>query len=343
MSLDGDWAQTEGFVPAWATRQRRRERQDWTPAERKTLGELWVQKKPQLNAEQIGEIIGGRTAQQVYAKVYQMGLPRRRAGGKKSMRDKAECFDQVRSSRQHGGSQRRFQGATGTDGPKIVLQDHHPAIRKATTFFPSSVIPAGQLPRLLKSGVNSRKIGKRLEKGKWKGQQIYTLTLEERDTCPRSCKEFNTCYGNNMPFAQRIHDDGTLQRRLWGELAALAAEFPAGFIVRLHVLGDFKSVEYVDFWRQCMKDFPMLNVFGFTARIPPDPIGTAVAKLTEDFYDRFRMRFSAGGHKTDCSEVVDGPEDVNFVRCPAETDPRRSCASCGLCMQSNVSISFVRH
>jgi hypothetical protein len=137
------------------------------------------------------------------------------------------------------------------------------------------VIPAAKLPRLLKSGMNSRKIGKIVAKGPWKGFPIFTLTLEERATCPRSCQQWANCYGNNMHFAQRISDDGTLTRRLWGELAALGAENPEGFLVRLHVLGDFYSEEYVAFWRAALEEFPQLRIFGFTARIPPDPIGVA--------------------------------------------------------------------
>jgi hypothetical protein len=341
--MNDHWSGCDTVVPHYAARSRRKARVDWSPSDRKMLADLWTQKKPKLTAEQIGEIIGGRTAVQVYAKVAQMGLPGRNKG-QRSMRDKSEAFDFVaeRSGRKHGGTQRRFQGANST-GPRIVITDHHPAIRKGTTFFPSTVIPAAGEVRMLKSGDNSRKIGAVLEKGRWKGQHIYTLTLEERDTCPPSCLEYKTCYGNNMPFARRIHDDGTLMKRLWAELAVLSIDNPTGFIVRLHVLGDFFSVEYVDFWRQALEDFPKLNIFGFTARQAPDPIGIALLELTAAQYERFRMRFSAGGHKTDCSEVVDAAEDVNFVRCPAETDPKRCCASCGLCMQSNVSISFVRH
>jgi hypothetical protein len=298
------------------------------------LKELWFVKPP-IPAEELAEKLQTSRAN-VYSWANQLKLPRRIPRGE-------HWKEKKRPERKHGGTQRRFAGVENSAGPKIVLTDHHPAVRKATTFFPSTVIPASSEVRMLKSGHNSRKIGAVLEKGAWKGQPIYTLTLEERDTCPRSCKEFATCYGNNMHFARRIHDDGTLTKRLWGELGALSAEHPGGFIVRLHVLGDFYSLEYVEFWRQALRDFPKLNIFGFTARIPPDPIGVSLVELTATFYDRFRMRFSGAGHKTDCSEVVDKPEDANFVRCPAETDPERCCASCGLCMQSNVSISFVRH
>ena len=144
-------------------------------------------------------------------------------------------------------------------------------------------------------------------------------------------------------MAQRIADDGTLVRRLWGELAALNAEYPHGFVVRLHVLGDFYSVEYVRAWRQYLSDFPALRVFGFTARRPADPIGAELIYLVRDEEDRFMLRFSGADLETHASEVVDRPENARGILCPAESDPDRSCATCGLCMQTNRTISFVRH
>ncbi|MES2903229.1 MAG: hypothetical protein V4696_03505 [Pseudomonadota bacterium] len=228
-------------------------------------------------------------------------------------------------------------------GPKIVLESHHPASRKATTFFPSTVKPAATVERILKSGHNSRKIGDKVGKGKWRGIPIFTLTLEERDTCPRSCLEWTTCYGNNMPFAHRIHDDGTLTKRIWAELAALNAAHPAGFLVRLHVLGDFYSIAYVEFWRLALVEFRALRIFGFTARKASEPIGMAILRTLVEHQDRFWMRFSGGGYETHCSEVVERPEDVSGVRCPAETDAARCCATCALCWTSDRTISFVRH
>lgn len=239
--------------------------------------------------------------------------------------------------------QRRFTGVVST-GPKIRLPDHHPASRKGTTVFPGQVKPAAMMVRLLKSGEHSRKLGATVTKGQWKGFPIYSLTLEERDTCPRTCAEWATCYGNNMNWATRILDDGTLTRRLWGELASLNAEHPEGFVVRLHVLGDFYSVEYVDFWRQALADFPALNVFGFTARYAPDPIGIALMQLVGTEIGRFAVRFSGqmqlGGM---ASEVVDTSDQASGVVCPAESDPDRCCANCALCFNSHNSISFLRH
>lgn len=239
--------------------------------------------------------------------------------------------------------QRRFVGLESENGHRIDLKPWHPALRKGSTLFGKSVKPAAQVVTILKSGENSRKLGSLATKGRWKGMPIFGLTLEERDTCPRTCREWATCYGNSMHWAERILDDGTLTRRLWGELASLNARHPAGFIVRLHILGDFYSPGYVAFWRQAIDDFPALRIFGFTARQADDPIGAEVAQLLADQPDRFRIRFSGAAGDRDAAEVVDSPEQATGILCPAQRDPARCCATCGLCWQTNRTISFVRH
>jgi hypothetical protein len=54
-------------------------------------------------------------------------------------------------------------------------------------MFPSRVFDPDEVQRVLKDGHQSRKIGKFVTKGKMRGFPIFTLTLEERATCPRSC------------------------------------------------------------------------------------------------------------------------------------------------------------
>lgn len=241
--------------------------------------------------------------------------------------------------------QRRFEGKVHDgEGARIVLAAHHPASRDGATLFGNSIVPAAQEITILKQGKDSRKLGDIVEKGRWKGQKIFCLTLEERHTCPRACLEWATCYGNGMPFAHRIMDDGTLLRRLWGELAALNARHTRGFVVRLHVLGDFYSVEYVEFWRQALIDFPALNVFGFSARWDyAQSLDKALLELVVDQGERFMIRFSGADIDTFGSQVVDAPEEARGILCPAQSDEKRSCASCALCMNSNRTITFLRH
>lgn len=45
-------------------------------------------------------------------------------------------------------------------------------------------------------GANNPKTGKRITKGLWAGMPIYTLTLEERASCPSYCHMWRDCYGN---------------------------------------------------------------------------------------------------------------------------------------------------
>ena len=289
---------------------------------------MWPTSRVEAIADQLGV-----SKARIYQIAGHLGLTRRRKAKKPIPASKTT--DRT--------GQRRFKGVESTGRSRIVLENHHPAIRSATTLFPSTVKPAGRMQNLLKSGHNSRKIGATMEKGRWKRQPIYTLTLEERHTCPRSCLQFDSCYGNNMPFAHRIAADEELIPGLDKELQLLARQHRAGFVIRLHVLGDFFSVPYVQFWREAMSRFPMMNIFGFTARPTNEPIGALLLLTKLEFMDRFMVRWSGFGHETDCSEVVDRPEDATGILCPAESDPDRCCASCGLCAQTDATISFLRH
>jgi hypothetical protein len=135
------------------------------------------------------------------------------------------------------------------------------------------VFDPDEVGRVLKDGHQSRKIGKAVTKGPRRGWPIFTLTLEERATCPRTCKAWGFCYGNNMQAAERIVAGERLEAALGLELLALQRQHPGGFMVRLHVLGDFYSEDYVRFWTSALDRFPALHVFGFTARLPGTPIG----------------------------------------------------------------------
>ena len=59
---------------------------------------------------------------------------------------------------------------------------------------------------LLKHPKPKNKLGRLVTKGKFKGYKVFSLTLEERATCPTSCERWGDCYGNNMPFAHRLQE-----------------------------------------------------------------------------------------------------------------------------------------
>lgn len=241
---------------------------------------------------------------------------------------------------------RRFGTTHGKAGSRqggpVVLGALDPAHRYGRTIFSSRVFDPGEVGRVLKDGHQSRKIGKFVTKGKRAGWPIFTLTLEERATCPRDCKAWGFCYGNNMQAAERIVAGPELEAALWSELEKLQADHPGGFMVRLHVLGDFYSLGYVALWNRALEAFPALHVFGFTAHDPNSGIGSLIMRLVMRDWSRFAVRFS--GH--------DGPElgsqlqpdaHPQAIPCPAQTGATDCCATCALCWHSRRSISFARH
>lgn len=244
----------------------------------------------------------------------------------------------------YGGPLRRFESIH----PKrngIVLSPSHAAVRFGRTIFPTTVNEVGhpRLKRLLKGGENSRKIGKTVTKGKLKGFPIFTLTLEERATCPRTCEVWESCYGNGMPYAQRIKHGPAFEELLWEELAEKQAKHPNGFLVRLHILGDFYSVDYANLWAEALDVYPALHIFGYTAREPQSEIGQAIGEMLGVWPERFHVRFSGWNGPKNGSIVVDEGEPTPHVICPAQTGKTDCCATCALCWHSDRTVAFLRH
>ena len=129
------------------------------------------------------------------------------------------------------------------------------------------------------------------------------------------------------------------------ELLVLQGLHPGGYLVRLHVLGDFYSTDYVTLWASALAAFPALHVFGFTARDPHDAIGMAIDALVRSSWDRFAIRFSGRPGRHFASRIArdDGTDDPLAIVCPAQTGATDCCATCALCWQSDRSISFRRH
>jgi hypothetical protein len=193
---------------------------------------------------------------------------------------------------------------------------------------------------VLKPALYNAKIGRSVKKGVWKGFPIYSLTLEERATCWNGCPQWSVCYGNKMHLAHRFEHGPDLVARLDLELAALQKKHPKGFVVRLHILGDFYSVEYVHKWADFLKRYPALHIYGYTGRQPSSDIGKAVAETRETFFFRFRIRFS--GHETRTIPAFD--PDAGLL-CPAQTSSSENCGTCTLCwsLPFDRVISFILH
>lgn len=221
----------------------------------------------------------------------------------------------------------------------IVLPDDHAAVLEHRTLFPSRVTHPDEARggRLLKSGMHSRKLGSRVVKGRWKGMPIFSLTLEERATCPSTCENWKSCYGNKMRWSERYEPGDALERKLGQELRTLSEKYPQGFVVRLHVLGDFYSVSYVAAWASWMQMFPELHVFGYTAREFSDDIGAALGSIRCHFPDRWFVRWSNRDKDTWLSTGPSG------IVCPAMTGASECCGTCGLCWTVRKPIHFPLH
>jgi hypothetical protein len=226
----------------------------------------------------------------------------------------------------------------------VVLAADHPAAIDGTTMFMRRRIASHMPQRLLKSGQHSRKIGSHVVKGRWSGQPIYTLTLEERATCPRSCGHWLNCYGNKMNWSERIQADPHLAKRLMDEVEFLAQKHPHGFVVRLHVLGDFFSASYVTLWSDLLRRWPRLNIFGYTAWQPDTDIGRFVGLVAAKFGRRFSIRYSDGPEATFRTvSVKAAPDAGDAIVCPAQTGRSDCCGTCALCWSTSRPIAFLEH
>lgn len=218
------------------------------------------------------------------------------------------------------------------------------------TRFPRFVKPIAELQSVLGYGSNNRKTGNIVTKGRFKGYQIRTVTLEERATCPSSCHHWLDCYGNHMPWAYRAdHADDQFLLRLADEIAAACAARPkSGVLVRLHILGDFYSVDYVRFWERQLALHDNLAVWGYTARDTSEEIGRALVTTYQRFEAsrRFEIRWSRS-HMVGAMGAVGIEHAENcppgaFV-CPEQTGKTKSCATCGACWSTLKTVAFVAH
>lgn len=259
------------------------------------------------------------------------------------------------------------------------LQPNHPALLgKGTTIFLKQVKSSSDVKRLLQPASGNQKLGNghtAITKGKWKGMPMYSLSLEERKTCPSTCNQWRNCYGNNMPFANRIdHKDASFLQALQAELTSLSLKHRQGFVVRLHVLGDFYSVGYVNFWKKALKEHAGLRIFGYTHRLKSSTIGRAIEGLnTKGGWIRWSDAGGPMSANTDqvvsISSTGSGVANANQViglqpqtgrassaanqktlfstaegiHCPEQTGKTAGCITCGLCWSTTKAIRFSVH
>lgn len=247
----------------------------------------------------------------------------------------------------YGHALRRFTEHTPALTKVKTLDALHPAVIEGRTLYRARVTDPSTPLRLLKSGAHNRKIGGRIVKGAWRGMPVFTLTLEERATCPQSCRQWADCYGNKMNWSQRLIAGPSLEARLERELWDLAQEHPRGFVVRLHVLGDFYSVEYVRRWLAWLVRFPALRVYGYTAWPAETPIGALIAEVARRQWSRFAIRQSNGTGSERATITLYHKPNGSIARdaivCPAQTDATECCGTCGLCWGTERNIAFLAH
>lgn len=224
------------------------------------------------------------------------------------------------------------------------------AAMEGRTLFPKTRKGQGYTSRLLKASAND-KVGQVFTWKPWAGAKIFTLTLEERATCPRDCQVWNICYGNNMPFAHRIslpHEE--LISRIEKETEENAKKYRK-IVYRLHILGDFYSVDYVLFWSNLLAQYPNLYIWGYTANLPDSAIGQQIVRLNQSYpiadgFSRVLIRFSHNLEHSDGIYSAHTQENIpGSIVCPEQTGKVSSCGDCGLCMNPKVTkkIQFIKH
>lgn len=221
------------------------------------------------------------------------------------------------------------------------LTSGHKALANKTTIFLKQVKEPTSVKRLLQPATSNGKLskgGSTITKGKWKGFPLYSLSLEERATCPTTCNQWANCYGNNMPFANRIDHQATgFLKALETEIKGLSSKHPKGFVIRLHVLGDFYSTGYVNFWSKQLKKYPNLHLFGYTHRLKTSAIGQRVNLLNNSSRAWIRWSDAGGNMSANC------PPRPGDVICPEQTGKTESCLTCGLCWSITKPIGFLQH
>ena len=225
----------------------------------------------------------------------------------------------------------------------------HVNIVRTTTKYPKSKKPLTNYSHDVLKKPSSAKLGgagRYVKKGKLRGAEVYTLTLTERETCPQSCGHWDDCYGNNMPFAHRLEHGPELEARLEIEVAdkcRKAAEKGRKVLIRLHVLGDFYSAEYVYLWDRLFAENPNLNVWGYTHVTPEDNyrIYKALHRMRIDWGNRWAVRWSDTGMRFSANSEKLG---TRGIVCPEQEGKTAACTTCSLCWDApDKNIIFRTH
>jgi len=215
-------------------------------------------------------------------------------------------------------------------------------LRPPQTRYPKSVKPPSN--KMLKRGKQNAKLGDKVTGKMWKGMTIYSLTLEERATCPPDCEQWDNCYGDNMPFGHRFdHTQIGFYYALERQITELNEKHSEGFVIRLHVLGDFFSRHYTRQWERWLRKFKNLRVFGYTHHRHESELGSMLADMNRLWPDRWRIRFSDDLNTEFSAHVASDTTTTGGIMCPEQAGKTASCATCGYCWSSENPVVFIEH
>ena len=200
---------------------------------------------------------------------------------------------------------------------------------------------------MLKRGKQNKKLGDKVTVKMWKGMTMYSLSLEERATCPSDCEQWDNCYGDNMPFAHRFnHNSNNFIDYLGVQLDQLNDKHPDGFVVRLHVLGDFYDGKYIVQWQIWLNQFENLRVFGYTHHKADTQLGNMINNVNRLHPQQFRIRYSDDDSTPFNASVVQTSAEALArpgIVCPEQSKFTDSCATCGYCWSSDQPVVFYEH
>jgi len=219
-------------------------------------------------------------------------------------------------------------------------------IRDGRTRFRNRVLEPGMEPHVIKSSYNVTKLGRTIEVGRWKGLPLYHLAMEERRACPSTCRLYDCCYGNSLTKVRRWRHGPKLLRYIQADLDWLDQRRVCrnGYVLRLHLLGDFFSVAYVEFWLRMLTQHPLLRIYGYTAWQPHTPIGRLIAHERDRNWERFAIRTSESDLPEKSTKTISFAPDRarigNARVCPADQGRGTTCGKCGLCWETQEPILF---
>lgn len=201
---------------------------------------------------------------------------------------------------------------------------------------------------VLKNALFNKKLGgfpkrsMRIKKGPHKGMPLFSLTLEERATCNTECQQWSNCYGDKMRYAKRYDTDG-IEDVIDHDLEVLFSRYPQ-VSIRLHILGDFFSVQYVEYWEEKINQYSGLYVWGFTHWPWETEIGRSIVLVSVCFPKQFAISISDfDSIVLPRAVVVDHWNTDTGVACLNQVDDR-GCVDCGICMSpSHNTVQFLRH